>query len=805
MITDIRYALRALARDRLFTLGAVATLALGIGVNSTIFTLANGALFRGMPGLSEPERLAWVSAVMRTNGRAAGLSYPDYADTRDATGDVFGGLAAFRPTPISLASGGDPQRVRGHLITGSYFETLGVIPAAGRFVNDADDGRGAAAAVAVISYRLWQQRFGGSADLLRQTIIINGRACAIVGVAPRGFSGPALGEGADVWLPMSLWPALHAAEARLLDERGSAWLMVVGRLRPGVSMARAQASLLAVSTRLEQVYPDTNRDRILTVAAAGSPLSPQGRAELVPLSVLLLTVTALVLLIACANIANLLLARGAARAAEIGIRAAIGATRGRLVRQLLTESALLAAAGAGAGLLLSFWGADFIRTMLPADDFQGLTAAADGRVLLFTAALTAASVSGFGLVPALSATRRSLLPSLRQAGGSGARSRLQGLFVVAQLSLSLVLLLGAGLSLRALQNAAAIDLGFNPRGVLAASYDLVLQNYPADRRDAFRRELAARVSALPGVVSVTLANVAPLSGTMVGTLVSSAGTEAAESMAYVNAVGPEYFRALEIPLVRGRAIAPIDTRGGGAVAVVNQTLARRLWGPSDAIGQSLRMGDTSLQVIGVARDAKYDEATEDPRPFLYTALGQHPMLDRETIMVRTASPSASLGGKVQAIVRALDPAMPVFDVQPLEAGLRQRSDKQRAISALVAAFGLLALVLAAIGLYGVMAYTVARRRREMGVRLALGATPSQLTRLIATDGLRLAAAGVAIGSLLALPLAQALGALVFGVAIGDVAGFAAACGLLIVVAIVAAVLPARRAGRLDPIAALRVE
>ena len=805
MFQDLRFSIRSLARNPMFTMGAVLTLALGIGVNSTIFTLANGALFRHMPGLADPARLAWVTSVTRDNGRAVGMSYPDYADTRESTRDVFTGIAAFRPTPLSLGSGGEPQRLRGHLITGTYFGTLGVTPAAGRLVNGEDDGRGAARAVAVVSYRLWQQRLGGSDDILQQTITINGRALAVSGIAPRGFNGPALGEGADVWLPLSLWPELHTAEQGLLDDRGSAWLMVVGRLRPGVSLARAQASLSAVSARLEQAHPDTNRDRALAISATGSALSPQGRAELVPLSVLLLTVTALVLLIACANIANLLLARGASRAGEIGIRTAIGATRGRLVRQLLTESVVLAAAGAGAGLLLSFWGADLLVAMLPRDDFQGLTAATDVRVLLFTAALAAASVCAFGLVPALSATRRTLLPSLRESGGSLARSRLQGVFVVAQLSLSLVLLLGAGLSLRALQHGAAVDLGFNPRGVLTASYDLVLQNYRAERRESFRSDLVARVSALPGVVNVTLANVAPLSGTMIGTAVSGAGTPSDERMTYINAVGPDYFRTLEIPLVRGRPIAAADTRGAGGAAVVNQTLARRLWGEADPVGQSLRMGATALQVVGVARDGKYDEATEDPRPFLYTALAQHSMLDRETLLVRTASSPASLAGDVQSIVRGLDPAMPVFDVQALEAGLQQRADKQRAISGLVAGFGLLALLLAALGLYGVMAYTVARRRREMGVRLALGATPRQLTALVARDGLRLALSGVAIGSLLALPLAQALGALVFGVAIGDVAGFAAACGLLIAVALVAAVLPARRAGRLDPIAALRME
>lgn len=805
MFQDITFACRSLARVPLFTAGAVITLALGIGVNSTIFTLASAALFRPLPGIVEPARLAWLTAVVRDSGREMEVSYPDYLDVRDATADVFSDVAAFRPTPLSLGSGGEPQRLQGHVVSGSYFGTLGVAPANGRLIDETDDRRGAARAVAVISHRLWQQRFGGDAGMLSQSIVINGRALSVIGIAPRGFTGPAIGEGADVWIPMALWPELRASDRGLLDDRASAWLLAIGRLRPGMSPARAQAPLTAASTRLAQAYPDTNRDRVVSLSAVGSSLSPQGRAELVPLSGLLLIVTALVLLIACANIANLLLARGASRTSEVGIRAALGATRARLVRQLLTESAVLAVAGAAGGLLLSTWGADLLAAALPADDFQGLSGGTDGRVLAFTIVITAVSVGMFGLVPALSTTRRALLPSLRHGGATGRRAHAQSAFVVAQLSLSLVLMLGAGLSVRALQHAASVETGFDARGVFTASYNLVLQNYEPPRRDAFRRELVARVGALPGVLDVSLANVAPLSGTMIGMGVSTGRPDPREAMSYVNAVGPGYFQTLRLPLLRGRPITAADTRGSAGVVVVNQTLARRLWGDHDPIGRTLQVGDTQVEVVGVARDAKYDEATEDPRPFLYTAIAQQSMLDREVLLVRTRIAPAAVADAVRSIARQLDPSMPLFDVQPLEATLADRADKQRAISVVVAGFGMLALVLAAIGLYGVMAYTVSVRRREMGVRLALGATPRDLVGLIAHDGLKLALAGVAIGSLLALPLAQVLGALVFGVAIGDAAAFAGACALLVGVAVLAAALPARRAGRLDPISALRVD
>ena len=429
-------------------------------------------------------------------------------------------------------------------------------------------------------------------------------------------------------------------------------------------------------------------------------------------------------------------------------------------------------------------------------------------MLGFTALLAALSVSAFGLLPALAATRSALLPRLRQtASAGGGRSRLQGIFVVAQLSLSLVLLLAAGLSLRALQKAGGLDLGFNPRQVSTASYDLVLQNYSVERREVFRRALLARIEALPGVTSATLANLPPLSGIMYGTSVESADDrgQPVEARAYLNAVGPRYFSTLEMPIAAGREIGAQDVRGAPRTVVVNETLARQLWPGGTALGRALRVDGDTFEVVGIARDAKYDEPTEDPRPFVFVSLAQYSPLDRDTVMVRTTTAPVLVGAAVQAEIRALDAALPVFDVRPLETVLRDRADKQRGVSMLLAAFGLLALLLAALGLYGVMAYAVTKRTREMGVRLALGATPGQLMRLIATDGLHLALTGVAIGGLLALPLAQVLGALIFGVQIADLAAFVGTCALLVAVALVAAVLPARRAARLDPIVALRNE
>jgi putative ABC transport system permease protein len=800
LLQDIRHGARAFLRNPGFAVVAIVTLGLGLGATTAIFSVVRAVLLAPLPW-SEPDTRVMIWSRW-TGFDKTWVSSVEVRDYRQRTRSLRS-VAAWSSGQVNLTGSGDPERVGAGSGTANLFDVLGARALYGRGFQAGEDFTGTGAPVVVLSYSLWQRRFAGDPRALGRTLQIDGSGYQIVGIMPQGFRLPT-DYGEDFEEPTELWTPL------VLDpdpnERGNHSFYAAALLAPGVTPGQASAEITGLAHQLtaEGQYSPSMRFEPFAVSLVDEVLAPAR-----PALRLLGVATALLLLIACANVANLLLARGAGRSLEISIRAAVGASRWRLVRQLFTESLVLAGVGAAGGLLLSFWTSDLLVAQLPELDFRGLHSSTDVRVLLFTAILAGASVCAFGLAPALTATRSALQPRLREtASAGGGRSRLQGIFVVAQLSLSLVLLLAAGLSLRALQKAGTIDLGFNPRQVVTASYDLTLQNYPVERRDLFRRELLARIDTMPGVSSGTIADLPPLSGTMFSTVVTSTrdGGDAVQGRAYMSSIGPRYFSTLEIPLLRGRAIGDEDRRGAPGAAVVNETLACQLWPGSDALGRIVRFDEGySVQVIGVAHDAKYDDATEDPRPFLYLSLAQHAPLDRETLIVRTAGPSALATPLLQAHIRALDPTLPVFDVRPFETVLRDRADKQRGISALFAGFGLLALLLASLGLYGVMAYAVTRRTREIGVRLALGATPAQLTRLVAGDGVRLALTGVAVGAVLALPMASVLGALIFGVQIADLATFAGTCALLLAVAMVAAFLPARRAARLDPIVALRTE
>ncbi len=815
---SLRLAARSLARRPLLTTVAALILALGIGVNSTLVALVDGLLFRPLPGLGAPDGLIWVSAAWRDRSRVGGLSYPDYLDYRAGAGRAVTGLAVYHATPLSLGgpsglgTGGEPERVPGQVVSGDYFAVLGVRPALGRFFLSEEDGAPGAHPVVVLGHRLWQGRFGGAPGVVGREVLINGERFTVIGVAPEGFGGTELGAAARLWVPLAMAGTALPGARELLADRGASWLQAVGRLAPEATVGSARAALAAVAARLEQAYPDSHRDRLVRVEPLRGGLGPHQAGEVVTLAMLVTSVAGLLLLITCSNVANLLLARALARRRETGIRLALGAGRGRLVRDVLAESALLALLGGGLGLLLATWTTDLLVALLPPESFEGLAPGAAPAVLGFTFGIVVLAAVICGVAPTLAATRTELLHALKDGEAGGGRpSRTQRAFVVAQLALSLVLLLAAGLFLGRLRQAATAELGFDAGRVAASSFDLGLQGYGADERAALRRQLRERVEALPGVESASIATLLPLSGVMVGAAVTVdvPGGEAEEAgIAYLNSVDPAYFRTLGIPLLAGRDLTAADGRQGPGVVIVSATAARRFWPGEDPLGRRLSLdgpGGPFLEVVGVAADGRYDEATEKTPPFLYLPLAQTAFLSRTALVARTALDPAALLPALRQEIQRLDPNLPVFDATTLAGVVAQRLDKERGLGSLLTALGALGLALAAIGLYGVSAQLVAHRRREIGLRIALGADRGSVLGLLVRDGLRLALVGVAAGSVLSLPLLVLLGGVLHGIAPADAAAALAPILLLTAVAAGATWLSARRAAGLDPAAVLRSE
>ncbi|HET6374141.1 MAG TPA: ABC transporter permease [Candidatus Polarisedimenticolia bacterium] len=811
LIQDIRYASRLLRASPGFVLVAVLAIGLGVGANAAIFSLVNGAMLRPLP-VSDPDRLAWVVQRRAGEPRSQWLSYPDYVDYRDGSG-AFENLAAYADLAFSIAGSDQPERVRGQMVSGNFFTTMGIPPAAGRLLAEPDDRRGAAPAV-VLSHALWKRRFGKAPTVVGSTLILNGQIVQIVGVAPEGFLGAELGTTPDVWVCLAMHDLLRASDAGLAERRNAGWLRVIGRLAAGTTLDTARAALSVVSSRLESEYPATHRQTFAEARPMKGRLHPSNESEAIPLFVLLLVVTGIVLLIACGNVANLLLSRAAGRRREIGIRLALGATRGRLIRQLLAESLLLSLLGGGCGLLMAAWTTDLLMAVSEAPAELRELAQIDGRVILFGLAAAIASGLVFGLAPAFRSSRPDVVGSLKEgvgAAGGGERRRMQRALVSGQVALSLVLLVAAGLFLRSFGKAAAVDPGFDPRGAIALSFDLGLQGHSSEEAISLQRELLSRVETLPGVDSATLAGVLPMSGTMFGSALLREEDAATgdTSGIYINTIWPRYFKTMGIPLTLGRDFTMSDGAGSLPAVIVNETAARRLWPEQDPLGRRLSLdgaGGPWLTVIGIARDGKYDELTEDPRPFAYLAYLQNPgVISEQTLVVRAAGDPAPLAPRLREEIRRLDANLPIFKMATLEESLRLRMDKQRVMTRMLTLFGSLALLLAATGLYGVMAYNVARRTREIGIRIALGAGQTTVVKMIVREGIRLALVGVAVGLLLSLALTRLLSGMLFGVTPTDLATLIFVSAMMTGVAAAASWLPARRAARTDPMAALRCE
>jgi len=818
---DLRFALRSLRSTPGFTAVAVACLAIGISANTTMFGVADRLFLRPPPGIRDPGRVVRVyldreRGGVRTPGGGPG-SFPDYQDLHAGTTSgpaiAFSGVAAFVAQRVAYGAGAEVRRLEGQAVTAGYFDVLGTRPALGRFFLSEEDSIPGTHPVAVLSYNFWQREFAGAPGVLGRVITLDGRPFTVVGVAERGFSGFDL-QALDLWLPMREMRTEMGPE--MFTERHAIWIEMVARLAPDVSARIAEARASAVKQRVDAVAaPDLDKDvRVMT----GPLLEADGpkRDAHASIALWLLAAVALVLIIACANVANLLLARGTRRRREVAIRLSLGARRQQLVRQLLVESLVLALAGGMMGLLLTVWSAGAVRMFsLPAS-----ASALDGRALAFTAAVAMLTALVFGLIPALATTRSDLVASLKDGSrrSGGGQSHLQSGLLVAQAALSLVVLAGAGLFVRSLRNMHAIDLGLDADHIMLATIDLQGTSYDSVAKVELYRRAVEQLSAQPGVTGVSFEGLPPFRGVM-GLRTRLPGRDSSDRDqrgTFVNFVGSDFLRANGTPLRRGRDISDQDRAGTLPVAVVNETMARRLWPGQDPIGQCILVptgppGTAAAApppcttVVGVMGDGKYVSMTEDPLAYFVLPYAQLSMGLPPTLVIRSRGDPRALEGAVRQTIAGLVPDRSEIDIRALGDELDPQMQPYRIGAVLFTAFGLVALALAAMGLYGVVAYLVAQRTQEAGVRLALGARGIDVLTLMLRRGMTPAFIGVGIGLIGAVMVTRVFRSQLYGVSPTDPLTLVGVGGLLCVVAAIACYLPARRAARIDPVTALRSE
>ena len=806
---DIRFAARMLVRSPMFTVVAVLSLALGIGANTAIYSIVRAVLFSPLP-VEEPEHLVVFSNDV--------ISQPAYTDFRDRN-NVLTGLAAYAPRELSMSRDGRPELVTGGIVTGNYFSVLGVQTVVGRAFLSEEDQPFGAQRVAVISHALWQRSFGGDSEVAGKTFVLNDQTFTVVGVAPQGFKGVRLSESLDLWIPVADWSQVVTGEtARLhINQRSWDWLSAVGRLKKDVSIEQAGAELNVIASALEQAYPTETPTKfnIALAPVATAATGVKARKEVVRFIAILFAVVGMALAIACANVANLLLARATGRRKEIAVRLALGASRARIIRQLLTESLLLSSLGGAIGLLVAVWATDILAAYeLPGRiAISNLNLGLDSAVFGYTLLVSLVTGVLFGLIPALQASKPDLVSTIKDQGSSRtfARSNLRAAFLVLQIALCLVLLIGAGLFVKSLRTALAIDPGFETEKVALASVNLGLQRYTQARAGEFRQQVIERVERLPGVVSASWTNsppVAPDFSRVESMSIEGYEPQASEKLeAEVNNVGVNYFQTIGVPLARGRDFDDRDREGTPLVAVINETFARRYWPDADPVGKSISFGEDKRMVIGVVKNSKYHSLSEDSLPFVYLPLDQagSAMLDSTTLLVHTAGIPGDVLASVRREINSLDANLPLFGVKTMNEHLGDALMVQRFGSTLLGFFSLLTLALASVGIYGVVSYSVSQRTREIGVRMALGANRSSILKLMLWRGTLPVVVGVGVGLGMALILTRAVHGFLYGVSATDAATFISAALLLGVVALVASLIPARRATKVDPLVALRYE
>jgi macrolide transport system ATP-binding/permease protein len=814
LFQDIRYGVRTLRKSPAFTAVAVLSLGLGIGVNTAIFSLINAVILRPLPVISEADRLVWFRAP---------LSYPDFEEYRDKS-DVFSGIfASGGNTEFSLGGDGEPNLVRGEFVTASYFSTLGVKAAIGRTFQPEEDHTPGAHPVAVVSHNLWQDRFDSDPALVGKTIGLNGLRFTVVGIAPKSFIGTEVGINRDVWVPLMMFSRLNpltgevrnAIQTDRLSNRNIYWLNAIARLKPGVNREQAEAAMTTIAAQVAKSHPESEleeRLRSVRLVPVAGGLDPRDREDALPIAGLLLVVVGLVLLIACANVASLLLSRATLRQKEVAVRQALGASRSRLIQQFLTESVLLSLLGGAVGLLLGLWTTDVIQSLSSATPLASVDMSLDYRVLGFTFLISIATGVVFGLAPALQASRPDLIPALKNDAtmmGTYRRSRLRSAFVIAQVTLSVVLLIGSGLFIRSLQNAQAIDVGFDYEHGLTMPLDLGLLRYDESKGQELYGRLVEQVKALPGVEQASTVRFLPLGFSYAQREIFIEGSASASESIGVgfNIVGPDYFQTMGIPVLRGREFHAHDRAGSPAVVIINETLARRLWPGDDPIGRRISFNSSTgpySEIVGVAKDGKYSTLGETPRTFIY----QHSLQNyssKMTLVARTAATPIAMVDAVRSEVRSLEPNLPIADIRTLREHVSLSLLPARLAAGLLGVFGLLALVLATVGIYGVVSYSVTNRTREIGIRTALGAQSGDVLRLVLREGMVIVITGIALGLGLAFGATRLISSFLYGVSATDSITYLGIPVLLAGVALGACFVPAWRATKVDPMIALRYE
>jgi predicted permease len=820
LLQDVRYTLRAMRKAPGFAAVAIITLALGIGANTAIFTVVNAVFFNSIP-VQNPERLVTLYTIDPNVGTRAfnflPISLPNAQDIAREV-DAFSGVAiyTFGGVGVSMTIDGQPGRYGADAVSGNYFDVMGVSAVLGRVFRSEEDRDGAAPAM-VLSHGFWERKLGSNPNVIGQNVLLNGQGFTVIGVAPRGFQGPTTLGGPDVWVTMAMHDQVFSGlQKTLFRERRALFFAATARLKDGVKAEQASQQLKVLGANLEKAFPAANKGRtFIAIPLLQSNVNPNLRGVLARAGVLLMAVVGLVLLIACANIANLLLSRAAGRKREISIRLAVGASRSRIVIQLLTEAIVLAIAGGGLGLVLAVLGRNLLWTFRP--PFlanSNFSLALDNRVLLFNLAIALLTGVFFGLAPALQSSRPDLVSELKERTGSESsatrRFGLGNIFVMLQVGLSLVALIGAGLFLLSLRNAQQLDPGFDTTNLGMITFDVGSLNYDPARVKEFQRRVLEVARATPGVREATLSSALPLVNGGFGRSVFPEGRDPNANrngmFGQVDSISPDYLQTMHIPILRGQSFDSSVREDSPKVVVVNETAARRFWPNDDPIGKRFKFfgSDDWVQVIGVARDSKYNAIGEDPTAYMYLSLLQYPSA-AVTVFFRTGQDTRSVLGALRSRVQELEPNLPLTNVWPIGEVFSQALWAPRFAASLLGIFAVIAMALCSVGIYGVVSYSVGQRVREIGVRLALGAQPRDVLLMVLRQSAVTMGIGMFVGLAAAFVLARFIVTLLYGVSGNEPVAFFGIALILALVGLLASYIPARRAAKVDPMVALHYE